>query len=362
MNPNHLSFLILVLLAATTFAQDEPPENDFTVPPGMVRREFPLGTADVLNVETLAKETVGEGGKYFIFKTRRVLLVIDKPQNVETIRQMLPHISTPARNVKIEFISRTHTADPFAGGEVRGVARGGNGRVFGNGQSTGTPGVFTRQSGGGDRGDISRPIQPGGVSVFDNRRGGAIDIDVLNQQGGGSSLNSQFVVVRSGNEGTIEVTREIPMVDYFTRFIADGNFGAVLGINPRVLGANALFPLAGGRFEVPEIRWEKAGSRLLVRPSVDGDLIHLEIMPQISAVVIVDPEALRRRELNTYLTGREQYVTFTKLSTSVTVANGAEVRIGGFGKATPEFNSYFWGGQRGGTTSAGSMTVRATIQ
>ncbi|MEM7010900.1 MAG: hypothetical protein AAF585_05390 [Verrucomicrobiota bacterium] len=358
MNAKPLSLLILAAFVITSFAADLP---DLSVPAGMVKREYPLGYADLNAVEELANETLSKNGKHYIYKTSRKLIVIDKPENIEAIRQMLPHISKPAPNVKIEFISRSVTNDPFVQTQVRGNVTGGGNDVFGTGRVRGNDDAFRRQLGGGDRGDLSRRVEPGGARVF-TPRGGSIEIDMINQNRGGSSLNSSFVMVRSGSEGTIEVIREVPMVDEFTRFVADGSFGAVLGLNPRILGNNALLPLVGGSFEVPEIRWEEAGTRLLVRPTVEGNLIHLEIMPQISSVVIVDPDALRRRGLNTWLTGREQYVTFTKLSTSVTVANGAEVQIGGFSKAPAAFNSYIWGSGRSGATTVGGMTVRATIQ
>ncbi len=354
-------FLTLLLLLSPMAAQ-QTQLPDFSVPAGMVRRDFPLGKADLALVERFCKETLSPGGKYHIFKTQRRIRVIDKPEHVEAIRQTLPHISQAAPNVKIEFIARTVNDSRLTGGQVRGVVRGGNGRIFGQGQNQGTPGVFRRTTGGGDRGDITRQVTPNGVSVFDSRGGGAIDIDIINQRTRSDGLNTSFILVRSGSEGFMEVARDVPMVDYFTRFIADGSFGAMLGIDPRLIGNNQLFPLATGRFEVPEIRWEKAGTRLVVHPTIEGDLVHLDILPQISAVVIVDPEALRRRGLNTFLTGREQYVTYTKLATSVTLKSGQAVQIGGFNKATPEFNRFFAGGTRNQTSSAGNFTVRATIQ
>ncbi len=354
-------FWLALLLATPVFAQ-QTQLPDFTVPSGMVSRDLPLGYADLNVVEQLCQETLSSEGKYHIFKTQRKIRIIDKPEQVEAIRQMLPHISQPAPSVRIEFTARTVESSQLQGGQVRGVIGGGNRSIVIQGQNPGTPGVFNRTTGGGDRGDISRPVTPGRVSVFDRGGGGAIEIDLLNQRNSGASLNSSFILVRSGSEGFIEIAQDVPMVDYFTRFIADGSFGAVLGVDPRLLGNNLLFPLATGRFEVPEIRWEKAGTRLLVRPTVDGDLVHLEIMPQISSVVIVDPQALRRRGLNDYLTGREQYVTYTNLNTRLTVQSGRSVQIGGFQKATPEFNRFLFGGTRSGGVSSGNFTVKATIQ
>jgi hypothetical protein len=242
--------------------------------------------------------------------------------------------------VKIEFIARSVHDD-----SVRGVEVNGRGPV-----TVGAPGVFRRTPGGP------------GVVVTGPPRGGAIEIDVLNQRNQGSSLNSQFILVQSGKEGFIEIARDVPMIDYFTRYVADGLYGAVLGISPFVAGNPNLIVLATGHFEVPQIRWEKEGTRMLVYPVVEGDLIHLTVMPQISAITIVDPEVFRQRNLNTYLTGREQYVTYTNLSTTVTLQNGQEVTIGGFDKAEPEFSRYFFGASQSNSTGSGSFAVRASVQ
>jgi len=339
-----LLFCALPLLAPA----QQPALPDLSVPAGMVKREFPLGHADLDTVEQLLTDTLSDSGKHHIFKTQRKLLVIDKPENIEAVRQMLPHITQGAPNVKIEFLSRNMSNSQVTGGQVTGTIQGNNGRIIGQGNVNGTPGVFRRT--------------PGGGAVFDSNSGGAIDIDVLNQTTNSSSLNTAFILVRAGKEGFIELTRDVPMVDYFTRYIADGSYGAVFGVQPQLLNNQVLLPLAGGRFEVPEIRWEKAGTRLLVRPIIDGNLIHLEIMPQIRSVVIVEPDALRGGELSQYLTGREQYVTFQGLATTVTVQNGQAVQIGGFSEASDGFNRYIFGGASSQNVSVGNMTVRATIQ
>ena len=185
---------------------------------------------------------------------------------------------------------------------------------------------------------------------------------MLNQRTSGSSLNSSFILVQSGKEGFIEVGRDVPMIDYFTRYVADGLYGAVLSFTPDVFGNPNVIVLATGHFEVPQIRWEKEGTRLLVQPVVEGNLVHLTVMPQISAITIVDPEVVRQRGLNTYLTGRNQYVTYMDLATTVTVQSGQEVTIGGFDKAEPEFTRYFFGSAASNATSTGSFTIRATIQ
>lgn len=342
-------FGCLIVLLGLSWAQ-ESKLPDLTVPEGMVSRDFPLGMADLAVVEELCQSTLTGGGKYHVFRASRNLRVIGIPGEVETIRQMLPHLTKPAPNVKIEFIARSMNNESLKGVQVTGGVRGRVGDVVIGGNLPGTPGVVHRNMGGGPV-----IVQPG-------RGVGAIDIDVINQRSGGSSLNSQFILVQSGREGFIEIARDVPMIDYFTRYVADGMYGAVLGISPMVGGNPNLIILATGHFEVPQIRWEKEGTRMVVQPVVEGNLIHLTVMPQISAVTIVDPEVFRQRGMNTYLTGREQYVTYMNLATTVTVQSGQEVTIGGFDKAEPQFSRYFFGATESTSNSHGTFTVRATIQ
>lgn len=340
-----IGLVVMLLCGCATAGAQSLKEPDFRVPPGMVSRDFPLGVADLNLVEQLCRDTLANGGKYFMYPATRKVRVIGRPEEVETIRQMLPHLNQPAANVKVEFRSRTVSDDSLRGLQVSGGGRGRIGNVVIDGGIPRSPGMGAP-----------------GVTLSSPRGAGAIDIDLLHQSRGGSNLSSQFILVQSGREGFIEVARDVPMIDYFTRFVVDGSYGAVLGIIPSVTGNPDLLILRGGHFEVPQIRWEKAGARLLVQPVVEGSLVHVSIMPQISAVKIVDPEVFRSRSMNTFLTGREQYVTYTQLSTSVTVQSGQEVTIGGFEKADPEFNRFFFGGMTGSSSSAGSFTIRATIQ
>jgi hypothetical protein len=303
--------------------------------------------ADLAVVEELCRETLTDGGKYHVFQSTRKVRVIGRPEQVEAIRQMLPHLSQVA-NVKIEFLAETMSEDGLRGVQVGVGGRGRVGNVEISGGIPGSPGVIRRSGGGG-------------VSVW-KPGGGAIDIDVINQSTGGAGMSKLSILVQSGKEGFIEVAREVPMIDYFTRYVVDGRYGAVLGVTPWVAGNPHLLTLAGAAFEVPQIRWEKEGTRMLVRPVVEGDLIHLTLMPQISAIRIVDPAVFRSRGLNTFLTGREQYVTYTQLATSVTVQSGQELTIGGFENAEPEFNRFFFGGTASTQSSRGSFRVRATVQ
>ena len=147
------------------------------------------------------------------------------------------------------------------------------------------------------------------------------------------------------------------MVDYFTRLRVTDYLPLVIrGPNRQVV---TLVP--GGTFEVPEFRWEKAGSELLVKPIVHGDLITVTVVPRISAIVIANPQKFQERRINSYLTGADQYVEYTSLATQVTIANGATLTIGSFGSAPAEFNRNFWGYGSQSSSTSGTITLKATI-
>ncbi|MGB3121239.1 MAG: hypothetical protein WBE58_20620 [Verrucomicrobiales bacterium] len=118
----------------------------------------------------------------------------------------------------------------------------------------------------------------------------------------------------------------------------------------------------GGTFDAPVFRWERAGAELMVRPIAQGDLITVEVVPRISAIVIANPQAFRDRGINTHLTGADQYVEFTSLKTTVTIANGATLTIGSFDKADGEFNRHFWGYGNRTSGGAGSITLKVTLE
>ncbi len=302
----------------------------------LVTRNLALGDADLAQVEEMLGQTLSPQGSYKVLKVTRALLITDTPENIEAVRSLLTVLSQPAPNVRIEVVSRSVDNETLRGGSVSGKAvfdlPGGNRGVVKN-----TPGVIRMTPSGPSYPPGTR--RPPGSSGFNiSGPGGAVDVDLINQKRTTSNLASQFLLVRSGGTAVLEVVQEIPMVDYFLLYGVESGFIA------------------------PEVRWEKAGTQLLVKPIVSGDLITLEVTPRISAVVIANPKVFRERPINRPLTGREQYVSYTQLTTSVTVRNGATVTIGGFSSASDEFNRHFFGGGASSLSSTGSITLKASLQ
>jgi len=148
-------------------------------------------------------------------------------------------------------------------------------------------------------------------------------LTVRDLNSGADSLNSQFLMVRSGGSATIQIGEEIPFNDYFW------NYASGLGLIGTI-----------------ETRWRSIGSRLSIKPTVSGKWITVEVTPEISALVDAKNEIIR----------------FRNLATTVTVEDGGSVPIGGFDGANDEFNRSFFHRGRNKTTRVGQVTLKASLQ
>lgn len=350
-------------------------QSPAAVPGGFVAMDLPFGTADAAQVRQVLADLVQPGETYEINEARRVIRLTAKPATVEAIRPFLQALAAPALNVRIEVISQS--AEPFAqttggltgsgGFPVSGrVSVGGQGRMVGPPIPPGggyvTPYGIVSPGGPGAPGVIrqstvnGRPAGPmtTGVSghIVAPQGGGEANLDVRLRHGTSSSLNASFILAASGGQGVLEVVREVPLLDYFSGYSVEAN-GPFVVQGP---GNQIVQVMPGGQFRAPEFHWEKAGTRLLVKPTVSGNLISLEVVPQISAIVMGQPSPANSRPGSGFVTGASQYVTYTRLATTVVIENGATVTIGSFSHAPDDFSRQFFG------TTGGSLTLRAVIQ
>lgn len=326
-------------------------------PTTVVQADLTLGQVDVTQLKALLPDLLSKDAKYVILSSKRIVRVTDYSGNVEALRSFLKVMDSPPTNVRIEI---THRA--MNQGQTRAARVSGqfitplNNRTFANIQPQNTPGVIRRVTTPGTNNRLPVTTTSSGRIILPNN--GSLNVDLLNQKGASDRLDRMFTLVKSGGEGVFEVVRDVPMVNYFTRYIM-GNVANFNVLGPGTI--NGAF-LAGGTFEVPEFRWERVGSQLVVRPIVQGNLITIEVTPRFKAIVIANPQKLAERRLNDFLTGEDQYVTLTSLKTTVTVLSGQTITIGGFPAATSEFNRNFFGGTTSSGAGGGSITLKATIQ
>ncbi|MCF6314391.1 MAG: hypothetical protein L3J39_18225 [Verrucomicrobiales bacterium] len=356
-----ITFLLLQIAgmapAQLQAQQSSTPKTQPSTTPStdMAQVDLPIGSASPTQLKELLPDLLSKKARFVILSSKGILRITDYPNNIESLRIFLKAMHVAPRNVRIEVTQRSTNQTQTRGTRIRGQVLTPVGtRGFINGHPGNTPGVIRRVTTPGSRSQLPIRTSSGRI-ILPNK--GSLDIDMVNQRGSSSSLNRIYTLVKSGGQGLLEVVRDIPMVDYFTRYKV-GN----VAFNVRGPGNINQNFAAGGTFELPEFRWEKAGAQLIVRPIVHGDLITIEVIPRISAVVIANPQKLTQRRLNDFLTGADQYVTYTGLKTTVTVKSGHTITIGSFPAATREFNAYFWGGTRSTSSGGGSITLKATIQ
>lgn len=252
-----------------------------------VSRVIPIGTMPFEEVEALVRQVLSEEGQFVIVKARRQVFVHDAPDRVAMVEALFRDLNQVQPNVRIEV------AFTERGRDDRGAA------------------VVDYSVGGRDVRVGTRPGSGNSISLQLER--GAVERNVM--------ANS-FLVVQGGQSASIEVGQRVPFVDYFYRYA----FG--LGLVPA------------------EVRWEAIGTRMSVRPLVEGQTILVEVVPVISALV----------------EGRWQTVELRTLTTSVRVVSGVPVQLGGFQGAGEEFNRNFFSGvSSSGERRGSNFTLTATV-
>lgn len=245
---------------------------------------FVIGDADLHEVEAAVKSMLSSKGKTVLLVKERKLLVVDGPEHVAAVESIIHQFNAPRPNVRVEIMFQETTGVDERGVDVRG-------RIGGR--------------------DVSVGNRPGPNGV---------EIGVVNRRTSTSSMANQFLVVQSGRTASIAVVREVPFVDYFYQY--------ALGL---------------GYITAAETRWRAVGTQMAVTPRVRGQLIDVEVYPQISRLVDAQREVIDLREL----------------ATVITVAPGVTVNIGGFQGADEEFNRNFFGG--GGRTR-GNQSVGFSLR
>ncbi len=369
--PGWMAALLTVALVPMIPAQTPPPAPSA----GFMSIEIPYGNADPAQVRAILKDIAQPDEKYNVFELRRLVSLTARPSTVDAVRTFLQALAAPPRNVKIEVMSMSLDSHPATTGGVRisgnpipgRVGMGGSGGIYGPVMPPGggyvTPYGVVSPSGPGAPGVIrqntvnGRPVGPmtSGVSGRIVMPRGTVDVNIGGtiQSGFSSGMSNSFVLVASGGQGVLEVAREVPFLDYFSAY----SIGANAPFSVQGPGNQIIHVMPGGQFQAPEFHWEKAGTRLLVKPTVSGNLISLEVIPQISAIVMGPPQTFPGQAGPGGIAGAGQFVTYTRLSTKVVVENGATVTIGSFTNAPDDFSRQFFGGGK-----AGSLTIRATVQ
>ena len=112
----------------------------------------------------------------------------------------------------------------------------------------------------------------------------------------------QSLLVSDGLTGTIRVGKDVPYIEYYTSYLTDH-----------------------GYVQAIETTFKEIGTKLVVTPKIRGNFIEISLTPQVS-----------------YLSeGRKDVINMKELTTTVVVADGQSISIGGLIK-DEEFKRYFF--------------------
>jgi type II secretory pathway component GspD/PulD (secretin) len=246
--------------------------------PLLVTETFSLGDLTPAEARILLTHAISLQGSFDINPKTATVRVSDTPERLADVRSKFSTMATSANNVRIDILG-----DEQDSVKEQDLSIGG---TFGTG--------------------------PNSLRLRGSEQ---------NRQS--SRTNNSFVLVRSGQSASFEVSTHVPdaaiLIDYGLAS------GALIGI-----------PL-----------YQTVGSRMTVRPVIENNgLITVEATPEISF----------------FNQGAIQTVSYRTLSTVVTVRDGGTVEIGGFNQSTSDFNrSFFFDQSRRSQASNGSFRLRATI-
>ena len=121
-----------------------------------------------------------------------------------------------------------------------------------------------------------------------------------------SNYTKMQVVVTDGLSGSIRVGQDVPFVNYYRDYLYNN-----------------------GYIQTREVAFKEVGTSLKVTPKIRGSVIEIELTPEISAVV--DKEG--------------KIIDIEKLSTTVMVADGQSISIGGLIQDKDFSETFFRSGQ-----------------
>lgn len=184
--------------------------------------------------------------------------------------------------------------------------------------------VTTKQSGAQSKSGFE--LQGSGkITVTPKGTGYNIKVkpSVVDESSGMNALTRQTIVVAEGCEGSIVVASEVPCFEWIWE--TGRNWGAIQG----------------------DVVMREAGAFLTVQPfiSADGQFIRMQVTPELRGVVGNKPARIQ----------------FTKVSTEVTVRNGASFPIGSLGKDEQFSSRFLVGFSKEGKTESLEMTITPRI-
>lgn len=326
---NRLIFILLASLflvgglAAQTLPADIDTNN--AAPGQKPSRIYSFQEASMDEILAAVRAVASPDAKIVPLPKVSKIYVQDDASHLYDIGKVIAEFDLPKSNVRIDLTFEEATQD-----------------------TTQTAGVEVKMKGGTFIVNAGQPSKR--ANTLHPNDSGAIVLNGSEQQGSTVSHQTQFLVTRSGSPASIRIGEDVPVVDYFYAYAM--NAGLIRVPDPAHPGQTMV---VSANTATPEIRWESVGTSMSVTPTVIGNRISVEIVPEITAMVDMPG-------LNPKLTKHEaQTVYFRDLATTIVVDSGAPVFIGGFNGASDDFNHKFFASGKFSRTHSSSFTLKATI-
>ena len=266
-------YIALGLLTATLLGYCNVSRAEIGNTPPMTIRTFSVQYADIEELRETILLLVGSQGRVTVNRARRQLIVMGDPELMTPIEDLIKQVDILPKNVRIRvrFDDRGSSRHSEAGLKSKGAV------VIKNGDVTGNVTV--------------KPF-------------------LANQRGTVNNMTEQSLMVMSGRSGTLRVGERIPYADYFIQY----------GYHH-------------GYIET-QIRWEDVGASLVIEPTVigDGPMVHVRVVPELSAMI----------------NGQPQRIRYASAATEVTVQDGQTLSIGGMNKDEEFYSRFLVGVSKGG--------------
>ncbi|MDD2706797.1 MAG: hypothetical protein PHV34_02210 [Verrucomicrobiae bacterium] len=200
---------------------------------------YPLGMSDFELAVTIAKSIVTDEGKLVVDRENYRLIVYERIEKHDALREALKHANTPLYHVRIQVTldDRQKSAETNLGFKPDAQSH-----------PTGAPQAQMRIGGG------------------------------LSMQNAGhllETLTQQELVILSGGKGRLRIGKDIPYLDWFW------NFGLQQGCWSGIM------------------RWKEVGAQMAIEPHVTGKRVRLRITPEFSYVLDEKRLVTAMEKLNT---------------------------------------------------------------
>jgi type II secretory pathway component GspD/PulD (secretin) len=233
-------------------------------------RPYPYIHADAEMVKQAIRLLV-DGEYKMAFNRHQQVVLISAPEILhEKIAAVLQKIDRPVKNIQVQVAFKKQAVQTDRGASVTG-------------------GGVVIDQGGNRSGAVT--IRPGVHLQSEERH----------------SLTRQLLTTRSGSEAKLQISTEVPYLDWFMEY--------------------------GWRWSSTQARinWQSVGSYLVVQPTIVGEgaseRIKIKLTPELSGRVDGQPYAIR----------------YAKISTEVIARNGEAVKIGGLASGNEVYKKLLFG-------------------